>query len=211
MVQRRRARVIVVLLLAFCASWVTAQEKKPEPAVPAASGATAAPGATTGEAPAIMPFAYAAPAFIKDLDTKYPFPPGVPPSPPRYGGVLHFPATIRAFDPTAGYRPELALVWDTLTEWEATWYFPEVQRTPVIRKTLATSWEMVNPSTWIFKLRPGVKFHNRPPVNGREMTADDVKYSYELLKDKAQYSTRAALVKTIQVVDKYTVRFELSM
>jgi ABC-type transport system substrate-binding protein len=71
--------------------------------------------------------------------------------------VLHFPATIRAFDPMAGYRPELALVWDTLTEWEATWYFPEVQRTPTIRKTLATSWEMVNPSTWIFKLRQGVR------------------------------------------------------
>src|SRR3989454_6829766 len=147
----------------------------------------------------------------KKLHTRYPVQPPVPPSPPRYGGVLQFPATVRAFDPTVGYRPELALVWDTLTEWEATWYFPEVQRTPVIRKTLATSWEMVNPSTWIFKLRQGVKFHNRPPVNGREMTAEDVKYSYELLKDKAQYSTRAALVKAIQVVDKYTVKFELAM
>ena len=128
-----------------------------------------------------LPFAFAAPAFIKELDTKYPAQPPVPPSPPRYGGVLHFPAVIRTFDPTtAGYRPEFALVWDTLTEWEAMWYFPEVQRTPMIRKTLATSWEMVNPSTWIFKLRQGVKFHNRPPVNGREMTAEDVKYSYEL-------------------------------
>ena len=137
-----------------------------------------------------VPFAYAAPAFIKELDTKYPFPPPVPPSPPRYGGVLHFPATMRNFDPIAGYRPEFALVWDTLTEWEATWYFPEVQTTPVIRNTLAESWEMVDPSTWIFRLRQGVKFHNRPPVNGREMTAEDVKYSYELLKDKAQYANR---------------------
>ncbi|PYO20713.1 MAG: hypothetical protein DMD85_16380, partial [Candidatus Rokuibacteriota bacterium] len=91
------------------------------------------------------------------------------------------------------------------------WYFPEVQRTPVIRKTLATSWEMVNPSTWIFKLRQGVRFHNRPPVNGREMTAEDVKYSYELLKDKTAYATRAALVKAVHVIDKYTVKFELAM
>jgi len=174
---------------------------------PSAAAAQEKP-ATPGDAPG---FAYAAPAFIKELDTRYPVQPPIPPSPPRYGGVLHFPATVRAFDPTAGYRPELALVWDTLTEWEATWYFPEVQRTPMIRKTLATGWEMVNPSTWIFKLRQGVKFHKRPPVNGREMTAEDVKYSYELLKDKAQYSTRAALVKAIQVVDKYTVKFELSM
>jgi peptide/nickel transport system substrate-binding protein len=154
-------------------------------------------------------FAYAAPAFIKELDTRAQ--PPVPPSPPRYGGVLHFPAVVRAFDPTVGYRPELALVWDTLTEWESTWYFPEVQRTPVIRKTLVTDWQMQGPSTWIFKLRQGVRFHNRPPVNGRELVAEDVKYSYELLKDKAQYSTRAALVKTITVLDKYTVRFDLAM
>jgi peptide/nickel transport system substrate-binding protein len=211
MVQRRHACVIVLLLLAFYTSWAPAQEKKPEPAAPSASGATATAGVPTGEAPATTPFAYAAPAFIKELDTKYPFPPAVPPSPPRYGGVLHFPATIRAFDPTAGWREVLALVWDTLTEWEATWYFPEVQTTPVIRKTLAESWEMVDPSTWIFRLRQGVKFHNRPPVNGREMTAEDVKYSYELLKDKPGYSNRAALVKEAQVIDKYTVRFDLTL
>ena len=185
------------LMLVFGSSWASAQPKTPP---------------TAGEAPGAAPFAYAAPAFIKDLDERFPAQPPVPPSPPRYGGVLHFPASgVRAFDPTVGYRAELALVWDTLTEWEASWYFPEVQRTPVIRKTLVTSWEMVNPSTWIFRLRPGVKFHNRPPVNGREMTAEDVRYSYELLKDKTQYSNRAALVKTIHVVDKHTVKFELAL
>jgi peptide/nickel transport system substrate-binding protein len=172
---------------------------------------TSTVAAQTPAADKDAPFAYAAPAFIKELDTKYPAQPPVPPSPPRYGGVLHFPAVVRAFDPTVGYRPELALVWDTLTEWEATWYFPEVQRTPMIRKTLVTDWQMQNPSTWIFKLRQGVKFHNRPPVNGREMVAEDVKYSYELLKDKAQYATRAAAVKSITVIDKYTLRFDLTM
>ena len=189
----RTVLAVVSLVLALGSSPTFAQEKAPK-----------------ADTPDATPFAYAAPAFIKELDTRYPAQPPVPPA-PRYGGVLHFPATVRSFDPTAGYRPELALVWDTLTEWEATWYFPEVQRTPVIRKTLVTSWEVVNPSTWIFKLRQGVRFHNRPPVNGREMTAEDVKYSYELLKDKAQYATRAAVVKTIQVVDKYTVKFELAM
>jgi ABC-type transport system substrate-binding protein len=171
---------------------------------------TASPAAAQDK-PGEAPFAFAAPSFIKELDSRFPAQPPVPPSPPRYGGVLHFPAVVRAFDPTVGYRPELALVWDTLTEWEATWYYPEVQRTPLIRKTLVTDWQMQNPSTWIFKLRQGVKFHNRPPVNGREMVAEDVKYSYELLKDKAQYSTRAALVKSITVLDKYTVRFDLTM
>ena len=200
-----RAWLILALALVLGSSWVLAQEKPKSAASPAGSAAKPEAKADDGK-----PFAYAAPAFIKELDTRYPAQPPVPPS-PRYGGVLQFPATIRAFDPTVGYRPELALVWDTLTEWEATWYYPEVQSTPVIRKTLATSWEMVDASTWIFKLRQGVKFHNRPPVNGREMTAEDVKYSYELLKDKAQYANRAALVKQIHVIDKYTLKFELKL
>jgi ABC-type transport system substrate-binding protein len=178
MVQRRCGGVIVCLLLALFTSWASAQENKPASATPAAAGATPPPGTTTSETPAPTPLAYAAPAFIKELDTRYPFPPPVPPSPPRYGGVLHFPTTLRAFDPTAGWREALALVWDTLTEWEATWYFPEAQTTPIIRPTLAESWEMVDPATWIFRLRHGVKFHHLPPVNGREMTAEDVKYSY---------------------------------
>jgi len=39
---------------------------------------------------------------------------------------------------------------------------------------LALSWRMINPTTWEFKLRPNVKFHN-----GAVMTADDVKYSID--------------------------------
>jgi hypothetical protein len=126
-------------------------------------------------------FAYAAPALIQELDTKYPFPPPVPPSPPHLGGVLHLTTgMLRSFDPTAGYTTELALVWDTLLEWESTWYFPEAQTKPMTRKSLVESWEMVDPLTWIFHLRKGVKFHNVPPVHGREMVAEDVRYSYEL-------------------------------
>jgi peptide/nickel transport system substrate-binding protein len=198
---------IIAGLLAMPVFWALAQEQQSPPAAPEAT--PAASGGTT--ATPVLPFAYAAPTFLKELDTNYPFPPAVPPSPPRYGGVVQFPAVIRAFDPTVAYRPELALVWDTLSEWEATWYHTEAQTTPVIRKTLAESWEMVDPSTWDVHLRKGVKFHNVPPVHGREMTAEDVQYSYALLKDKSGYSNRAALVKEVEVKDKYTARFHLTL
>ena len=99
---------LVPCLLALSVASASAQDKSPKAAPPSTS-------APTSEADS---FVYVAPSFIKELDSKYPLQPPVPPSPPRYGGVLHFPAVVRAFDPTVGYRPELALVWDTLTEWE---------------------------------------------------------------------------------------------
>lgn len=43
---------------------------------------------------------------------------------------------------------------------------------------LATSWERVDLYTWRFTLRQGVKFHN-----GNDFTWEDVKFSFERLKD----------------------------
>ena len=70
---------------------------------------------------------------------------------------------------------------------------------------LAESWEQSEDGlTWTFHLRQGVMFSN-----GREMTADDVKWSYERLIDPATGSGNAARVgppeTQIEVVDEYTV------
>jgi peptide/nickel transport system substrate-binding protein len=46
-----------------------------------------------------------------------------------------------------------------------------------LRPSLAESWTQVNPTTWRFKLRSGVKFHDGTPF-----TADDVVFSYERAK-----------------------------
>ena len=48
-----------------------------------------------------------------------------------------------------------------------------------IEPDLAESWTQPNDTTYIFKLKKGVRWHPKPPVNGRELTADDVKYTYE--------------------------------
>ena len=50
-------------------------------------------------------------------------------------------------DPIRIRDSEWYVVWDQLLEWEAQWYFPEVQKTPTICPNLAESWEMVDVST----------------------------------------------------------------
>jgi ABC-type transport system substrate-binding protein len=76
------------------------------------------------------------------------------------------------------------------------------------------------PLTYIVKLRKGVKFHNSdrarasfPQVAGRELTADDVIYSYERQTNddspQRAYYYRSSQYKTIdrmEKVDDYTIR-----
>src|SRR5487761_1373332 len=49
----------------------------------------------------------------------------------------------------------------------------------VIQPELATKWETPDAQTYTFHLRQGVKFANLPPVNGRELTSADIKWSCE--------------------------------
>lgn len=72
---------------------------------------------------------------------------------------------------------------------------------------LAESWETPDDTTYVFKLRDNVKFHN-----GRAMTAEDVKYSFERIMDPDTASIAKSYfkdVKEINVIDDYTIEFKL--
>ncbi|GIV77734.1 MAG: ABC transporter substrate-binding protein [Litorilinea sp.] len=80
---------------------------------------------------------------------------------------------------------------------------------------LAESAELIDPVTWEFKLRQGVKFHD-----GTEMTADDVVFTFNRIiqENMIEYpephtSPRKGLIaplESVEKVDDYTVRFHLS-
>lgn len=77
-----------------------------------------------------------------------------------------------------------------------------------VKPLLATSWD-ISPDgkVWTFHLRKGVKFHN-----GRELTAEDVKWNFEYVmdpKNAAKMRPRLEVAEKCEALDKYTVRFTL--
>jgi len=72
-----------------------------------------------------------------------------------------------------------------------------------IKPALAESWTQVNPTTWRFKLRPGVKFHDGTPF-----TADDVVFSFERARsDTSQLRAYANASGIPKKIDDLTVEF----
>ena len=68
---------------------------------------------------------------------------------------------------------------------------------------LATEWKLEGQTTWRFKLRPGVKFHNGDPL-----TSADVKFSIERTYDpaaKTMVATALATIEKIETPDPSTV------
>jgi len=133
---------------------------------------------------------------------------------PKRGGTL----SIRTWDPphfdpfqTVSYKTHIALSFthSRLLKHKAG---PGIAPgTFPIEGDLAESWTQPSETTYIFKLRKGVRWHNKPPVNGRELTADDVVFSvnhFMTVKGNANAYMLKSLDK-VEAVDKHTVRFTL--
>ena len=110
---------------------------------------------------------------------------------PQYGGTIRYrvlPHQARRFDPL--YWDDnnlLSVVMDRFMT--APWekgpsgtgelaldysYYPGVE----YRGELLESWEVIDIHTVRYKLREGIHYWNKPPVNGREMTVDDVIWNF---------------------------------
>jgi peptide/nickel transport system substrate-binding protein len=132
---------------------------------------------------------------------------------PKRGGVFRVPAPEPpSLDPhrIAGFSTQLyaSPVYGQLVRFPAG---PEAKDAADhrIMPDIAEKWEYTTPTTLVFTLRKGIRFHKKPPVNGRELTAEDVKFSLERFREKSSVRSRLEPVQSIDVVDRYTVRLVL--
>ena len=150
---------------------------------------------------------------------------------PRYGGVLRQGVSSGYeplyFDPAFGHKwfamsthftNEEVIVGDWAkgpsgtgeTSFTVHYLFPAPH---IITGLLAESWERHEPDTVILHIRKGVRFHDKPPMNGREFVADDVVFSYKYLWDSPRSFFAGQIpwdthMESLTAPDKWTVVIE---
>ena len=145
-----------------------------------------------------------------------------PPGEPTYGGIFIQGQTARplVFDDAIShmyFATTLHLTNEELVtgNWakgltgtgEASFLYSKFPAPEHLVGSLAESWEQPEPGTLIFHIRKGVRFHNKPPANGREMTAEDVAFCLNRLwhTATAYQSFTYPWVESITATDKWTV------
>jgi peptide/nickel transport system substrate-binding protein len=82
-------------------------------------------------------------------------------------------------------------------------------RTLQVVPDVSAGFEQPDELTYLFKLRRGVRFHDIEPANGRELTADDVVFSYQRLNtvlNPIDPGFMARIADRVEALDTHTVR-----
>ena len=147
---------------------------------------------------------------------------------PTYGGTFSYRVNADPvnFDPYYYYTGVSTIVQKLTMEvlsmpdmkLDRNLYDFKISYTPMkyITGALAESWELPDLSTYIFHIRKGVNWQNLPPANGRELTAEDVAFSWNRLcgigygftKPGASALGNYAMIKSVTATDKSTVVFQ---
>ena len=121
---------------------------------------------------------------------------------PRPDRLGHDRRSIRPSCSTSRTRPISNHIFNGLVRYE-------YEKSGGIVPDLAEKWELsADGKTYTFHLRKGVKWHR----GHGELTADDVKFSYDRVLDPqtaSRYKGEFKLVEAIEVVDPLTVRIRL--
>ena len=82
-------------------------------------------------------------------------------------------------------------------------------QTHIVQPELAQKWEQPSPTDYVFHLQSAVKWQDKPPVNGRPLTSEDIRWSLERARtDDPKFTTRSLLtfVDKIEAPDGATIR-----
>jgi len=76
---------------------------------------------------------------------------------------------------------------------------------------LCLEWDILDPLTYLFRLRPDVLWHDLPPVNGRPLTAADVVFSLDRLRTPGwPGASLLQSIASVEATDQTTVTVRLS-
>lgn len=132
---------------------------------------------------------------------------------PKYGGVFRNtyapPVNFDILDPGSGSDSAFGMIYSGLIDMPID-DFHDVHRGVRPVGDLAEKWEQPDPQTIIFTLHEGVKFQDRPPVNGRLLAIEDVRASYEALRKAPQQAPNYTDVKSIEAVDTRRIKFSFN-
>src|SRR6058998_339657 len=154
------------------------------------------------------------PAFAA-APSKYPDWIPASPKPPKRGGTL---TRASAWDPpvidprltqSVGLYQFAGLTSNRLVRYA----FTDEATGPsdlTLKGDLAESWAASSDHrVWTFKLRQGVKWQNLPPLNGRELTAADIKYCFEQYAKEGVQAFTFQEIEGMETPDKHTLRVHL--
>ena len=175
-----------------------------EPAAPTGATAAAATGGATGPG-----------KLVQDPSLPFPYNFPEPATVPKPGGVMKVAATwdVGPLDPAVSasggtvtvpnmtYNRLLGIVRGPRAD---------VYDQPVLESELAKSWERTpDGMTFTFKITPGIKWQNLPPLNARAFTAQDAAFALNRYKTTGVHQSYYVNVDSINVVDDATLKITM--
>ncbi|MDP2918653.1 MAG: ABC transporter substrate-binding protein [Dehalococcoidia bacterium] len=189
-----------------------------QPAVQQPTGGQTVTGKVTGQTTA-------APTTAQPKASPSPTTPTASTDAPKYGGVLNVGIAVDILGFDEAFTSHWLVYTLTLTneellshDWskgpggtnQADYMLGGINRLDLKAGVIAESWEIPTKGTIIFRIRKGINWHNKAPVNGRELNAEDVVYSLKRVCTeprsyiKVSYPAMAAGAE-ITAPDKWTV------